>query len=98
MLICFFLLRFHKFGVGNRGEPEGVRSPKVAKMVNTDNLHPQRTVCLSVSGPPFQPNNKSQEDRGAVQDCSLLAIISCCSDRYHKRWELIAEAGREVSA
>jgi len=48
MLICFSLLRFHKFGVGNRGGREG---PNVAKMVNTDNPRPQRTVCRFVSGP-----------------------------------------------
>jgi len=29
-------------------------------MVNTDNPHPQGTVCPSVNGPLFQPNNKSQ--------------------------------------
>jgi hypothetical protein len=50
MLICFSLLRFHKFGVGNRGGREG---PNVAKMVNTDNPHPRGTVCRSVSGPLF---------------------------------------------
>jgi len=37
MLICFSLLRFHQFGVGNRGAGEG---PTAAKMVNTDNTHP----------------------------------------------------------
>jgi len=37
-----------------------------SKMVNTDNPHPQATVCPSVKGPLFQPNNNSQEDGGLV--------------------------------
>src|SRR5579864_1641465 len=50
MLICFSFLRFYTFGVRDRGRREG---PTVAKMVNTDNPHPQGTVCPSVSGPLF---------------------------------------------
>src|SRR5579864_3706002 len=81
MLTCFSLLRFYKVGVGNRGGGEGL---SVAKIVNTDNPHPQGTVCRSVSGPLLQPNNKSQEDGGTDHNCSLFATISRCSDRYHK--------------
>src|SRR5579864_6518927 len=99
MLTCFSHLRFCKVGVGNRGGSEGLT---VAKIVNTDNPHPQGIVCRSVSGSLLQPNNKSQEDGGTDHNCSLFATISRCSDRYHKWWDYRGErrvsAGAELSA
>jgi hypothetical protein len=79
---------------------EAINSPtnKIAQKVGRTLTHarPQRTVCRSESD-AFSARIIRHKKTADCSNCSQFAIISLCSDRYHKAWGRGGESQRELS-